>query len=142
MAEAYQRALREAEVLDVAAIRAAITTELAAAMPGLNVYAYPDPQVEYPAFTLPEFEGLVFHASLGCHGVAFAWTAELLVAGAEVVSALEQLEQLVPLVALALENMPVDGAPFAQLNVARADNVRKRGEQGAYSADLVLEVHA
>jgi hypothetical protein len=123
--------------LDFAAVRAFIAAQLAVA--GLNVYAYPDPQVEYPALILPMFGSVLLHASVW-GGEVVTWHGELWVADPEPETGVAALEQLVLTVAYALENLA--GAPYARLVVRTIDNVRSRETQGAISADLVLDLHA
>jgi hypothetical protein len=124
--------------LDFAAVRAFIRDQLGVV--GLNVYAYPDPQVEYPALILPMFGSVALHASV-YGGEVVTWHAELWVADPEPETGVAALEQLVLTVAYALENLP-NPAPYAQLVVRSVDNVRNRETQGAISADLVLDLHA
>jgi hypothetical protein len=123
--------------LDFAAVRAFIADQLGVA--GLNVYAYPDPQVEYPALVLPVFGSVLLHASV-LGGEVVTWNAELWVADPEPETGVAAIEQLVLTVAYALENLT--GAPYAQLVVRSIGNVRTREAQGAMSADLVLDLHA
>lgn len=123
--------------LDFAAVRAFIRDQLG--IVGLNVYAYPDPQVEYPALILPMFGAVALHASV-YGGEVVTWHAELFVADPEPETGVAALEQLVLTVAYALESL--SGAPYAQLVVRTVENVRAREPQGAISADLVLDLHA
>jgi hypothetical protein len=123
--------------VDFAAVRAFIGEQLGVV--GLNVYAYPDPQVEYPALVLPMFGAVALHASV-LGGEVVTWHAELLVADPEPTTGVAALEQLVLTVAYALENL--DGGPYAQLVVRTIENVRVREPQGAISADLLLDLHA
>lgn len=123
--------------LDFAAVRAFIRDQLGVV--GLNVYAYPDPQVEYPALILPMFGAVALHASV-YGGEVVTWHAELFVADPEPETGVAALEQLVLTVAYALESL--SGAPYAQLVVRTVENVRAREPQGAISADLVLDLHA
>lgn len=129
-----------ATALDLGAIRQAIVDGVAVALPALNGYTYPDPQVEYPALVLPTFDDIVLHASVGCYGVIIVWTFELLVGKGEVESAVIALEKIAFDLANVLE--AIDSAPWAQLIVHRISNVRDREQAGALSADLVVELHA
>jgi hypothetical protein len=123
--------------IDFAAVRAFIADQLGVA--GVHVYAYPDPQVEYPALVLPMFDAVALHASV-LGGEVVTWRAELMVNAPEVEQGVAALEQLVLTVAYALEAL--DGAPYAQLVVRTVDNVRVREGAGAISADVLVELHA
>lgn len=125
-------------MLDFAAVRAYIAEQLDVA--GVNVYAYPDPQVEYPALVLPMFDLVRLHASL-FGGDIVTWRGEVMVASPEPETGVAALEQLVLTIAYALESLPADGAPYAQLVCHEVYNVRVREGAGAISADLQFELH-
>lgn len=124
--------------LDFAAVRAYIAEQLAVA--GVNVYGYPDPQVEYPALVLPMFDLVQLHATLW-GGEVVTWRAEVMVSNPEPETGVAALEQLVLTIAYALESLP-GPAPYASLAVRTVEHVRVREGAGAISADLVLDLHA
>jgi len=131
--------------VDLAAIRKALGEQLGAALPGVNVYAWPEPQPEYPALLFGPLDTIDYHVSYCVEGVALTWVVEVLVANPDQESATRNLEALLSgdttNVVLALEACTAPSGEWSNLVVDEARNFRRLESLDGFGCELVVAVH-
>jgi hypothetical protein len=123
--------------MDLGAVRRAISNYVSAQLPDLNCYPFPDPQPEYPALVLDSLDFVTFHAT-NAGGDVVQFTALLVVALPDVITATEQLESLLP-VGLLIEQ--ATDPSFVNIVSSQASNVRATDQGQALACDLTVTVH-
>jgi hypothetical protein len=130
---------------DLGAIRKALGEQLNAALPAVNVYAYPEPQPEYPAVVLGELDGITYHVAHCREGIALEWLVDVLVANPDQESATRNLEALlsgdVTNVAVVLEATTPPNDEWSNLVVTEARNFRRLESLDGFGCELVVLVH-
>ena len=131
-------------MVDLAAIRKSLGEQVAAALPGVNVYAWPEPQPEYPAVVLNPLDAIEYHVSWCVEGVALTWVAEVLVANPDQESATRNLEALlsgdITNVVLAIESATAPSGEWSSLAVSEARNFRRLESLDGFGCELVINV--
>lgn len=123
--------------MDLNAVRLALCEAVASATAGaINCYPYPEPQPEYPALRIGMIEALAFHSTTE-GGSLIEWTVELIVADTDTEDATLRLEELLPVVADALDTA---SAP-AIVNVTCRGASNFRDQQDSLLCDLLINVH-
>ena len=132
-------------MVDLAAIRKALSDHLNASLPAVNVYAYPEPQPEYPSVLLNEVEAITYHVAHCVEGVALDWLVEVLVANPDQESATRNLEALLSgdttNVVLAIESAQPPAGEWSNLAVGEARNFRRLESLDGFGCELVITVH-
>ena len=130
---------------DLAAIRKALGEQLSAALPGVNVYAWPEPQPEYPSVLFGPLDGITYHVAHCREGIALEWSVDVFVANPDQESATRNLEALlsgdVSNVALALEAAAPPSDEWSNLVVSEARNFRRLESLDGFGCELVITVH-
>ena len=130
---------------DLAAIRKGLVEIVAAGHPSLNVYGWPDPQPEYPAFTLGWAEPVSLHVAQCRDGVRLEMECSLLVANADIEAATANLEAYIsftgPSVIETLETADAPADAWSNLVVNEVRNFRRLENLDGLGCDLALSVH-
>lgn len=129
-------------MFSLAEVRKALGEAIAQAVPGVNVYAWPEPQPEYPCVRLGDLDTVTYHVATCAEGASIAWDIELMVANADIEQATQQLEALIDdtvgIIGIIEE---IESAAWSNLVVAEARNFRRLESLDGYGCDLALTVH-
>jgi hypothetical protein len=132
-------------MVDLAAIRKTLSEQLTTALPAVNVYAYPEPQPEYPSAVIGELETITYHVAHCVEGVALGWVVDVNVANPDQESATRNLEALLSgdttNVALALEAATPPSGEWSNIVVTEARNFRRLESLDGFGCELVVTVH-
>jgi hypothetical protein len=132
-------------MVDLAAIRKTLGEQLTASLPAVNVYAYPEPQPEYPSVVVNEVETITYHVAHCVEGVALEWVVDVFVANPDQESATRNLESLLSgdttNVVLALESATPTSGEWSQLVVHEARNFRRVDTLDGFGCELIITVH-
>lgn len=132
-------------MVDLAVIRKTLGEQLASALPGVNVYAWPEPQPEYPSVVFGPLETITYHAVHCVEGVALEWSVDVNVANPDQESATRNLEALLSgdttNVVLALEAATPTSGEWSNIVVAEARNFRRLESLDGFGCELVVTVH-
>jgi hypothetical protein len=132
-------------MVDLGAIRKTLGEQVAAALPGVNVYAWPEPQPEYPSVVFGPLDVIEYHVSYCVEGVALTWLVDVFVANPDQESAARNLEALLSgdtaNVVLAIESATPSAGEWSSLVIAEARNFRRLESLDGFGCELVLTVH-
>src|SRR5262245_10370753 len=131
-------------MVDLAAIRQRIGDEVRAQLPEVNVYAWPEPQPEYPAVLFGPLDTIDYHVAYCIEGVTIAWLVEVLVANPDQESAARNLEALLSgdtnNVVLAIESAKPSSNEWSNVVVSQARNFRRLESLDGFGCELAITV--
>jgi hypothetical protein len=131
--------------VDYAAIRKVLGEQVAASLPGVNVYPWPEPQPEYPSVVFGPLDTITYHVAHCAEGVAFDWQIDVNVANPDQESATRNLETLlsgdVGNVVLAIESAQPVAGEWSNLVVNEARNFTRNESLDGFGCELIATVH-
>jgi|SRR5215475_594351 len=130
--------------VDLAAIRKQLGDQVHNTMPEVNVYAWPEPQPEYPAVLFGPLDTIEYHVSYCTEGVAITWLVELVVANPDAESAARNLEALLSgdvNVVRAIEDATPPSGEWSSIVVSEARNFRRWETLDGFGCELAVSVH-
>jgi hypothetical protein len=130
-------------MVDIAAIRSSLSAQVHDALPDVNVYAWPEPQPEYPAVLFGPLDTIEYHVTYCIEGIAVTWLVELVVANPDAASATRNLEALLSgdvNVVRAIEDAKPSSGEWSNVHVSEARNFRRWETLDGFGCELAVTV--
>ena len=130
-------------MVDLAAIRTSLSTQVHDALPDVNVYGWPEPQPEYPAVVFGPLDNIEYHVTYCIEGIAVTWLVELVVANPDSESATRNLEALLSgdvNVVRAIEDAKPSSGEWSNVHVSEARNFRRWETLDGFGCELAVTV--